>query len=78
LLYYSADTYTEIENGLVVDYYCLNGQRVYTEKGPVPLQNVPTCLYGGSSYQTVSAMTWMHSGDLCFKQTYSGFFVCDP
>jgi len=76
LLYYTGDTYTEIENGVAVDYYCINGDKYNTHKSP--LFTGPSCLYSTSDQFVVNATTNANLGNNCFSTKYGNYIVCDP
>jgi len=74
--YPTGDTYSEIENGEVVDYYCHNGQKYNTH--PIGLEDGPTCLISYSYRSVINTTTYVIRDDSCSTQPAFRFIVCDP
>jgi len=76
MIYRTGDTYNEIENGEVVDYYCFNNQKYNTPT--MPLFTGPSCLYSAGYYPNFTATVAVNQGEYCFEQEYGNYLVCDP
>jgi len=78
MFHHIGDTYNEIENGVLVDYFCSNGKK-YTGP-PLSVSNSkPTCLANNMAYSgPINATTAVLSGDFCSTLNYGVYVACDP
>jgi hypothetical protein len=71
------DTYSEVENGTTVDYFCENDQKMNYGGADVKVSTVQTCLM--SRTQTMNAVDKDVSPITnCGNTPANAFFICDP
>jgi len=75
--YYTGDTYNEVENGALVDYYCVNNQKYDAPPMP-PSSTQQSCLLSASLDNPISTYTQMILDSYCSTTEYSPLFICDP
>jgi len=74
-----ADTYTDIENGVGVDYFCLNDQKVDTSNAPIGLPNTYSCIYFSTLLSPLNMATVLRKDGFCTASIPQALvFVCDP
>jgi hypothetical protein len=74
-----ADTYSEIESGLTVDYFCETDEKFNNEATDIKLFDVTSCIFYRSADSLIPAQSTLYG----YKQAMPGDkaatnFVCDP
>jgi hypothetical protein len=74
-----ADTYTEIESGLTVDYYCMNDEKFNNAATDIKLLQVTTCIAYKSNVSRIPAESSLWGYKLAMPGDNAiTYFVCDP
>jgi hypothetical protein len=85
MMYWLADTYTEIENGLPVDYNCGDDKKSLLPQQYLTLRNYPTCMStitgckeGGLTQIAAEARVFPLSNAKCSTDQWCNHLVCQP
>jgi hypothetical protein len=77
--FFLGDTYSEIQNGEVVDFFCLDNSRVDTLGFKPMVRTMRSCLvYQAEHYDENSHLIYATDGyGNCEKNVFCGSFVCE-
>jgi hypothetical protein len=74
-----ADTYTEIESGLTVDYFCMTDEKFNNAGTDITLHQVTSCIAYKSSKSRIPAESALWGYTLAMPgDNAATYLVCDP
>jgi hypothetical protein len=75
--FFLGDTYNEVQNGEIVDFYCHNGIQVDALGYKPGVKNTRSCLVYQAEHIIENSLVFSIGDGYCEKTSFGGSFVCE-
>jgi hypothetical protein len=75
--FFLGDTYNEVQNGEILDFYCLNDSPVDFLGEKAVVKNTRSCLIYQAEYSVENSLVGTFGDGFCEKRVFGGSFVCE-
>jgi hypothetical protein len=75
--FFLGDTYNEVQNGEILDFYCLNDSPVDLLGYKPGVKTTKTCLVYQAEYTVENSIVGIFGEGYCEKNAFGGTFACE-